>query len=88
MVEKFCISLPEETMGMLKYLQEDMKLSPTIKRSQLINQIIFECYTDRLEQNRENNMLHMTARCVEDCLVCKDAENCIYSQHPTKYKIR
>lgn len=88
MVEKFCISLPEETIGILKYLQQDMRLNPTIKRSQLINQIIFECYSNRLAQknNKEQSTAHMTKYCYDDCMTYKDAQDCIYSQHPTKYK--
>lgn len=86
MVIKFCISLPEETMGMLEYLQQDMRLSPTTKRSQLINQIIFECYSDRLARKNEKSKTHMTSWCNDDCMTCEDAQDCLYSQHPTKYK--
>lgn len=44
-VAKVSVSLPAETLAMMEYLREHLGLSPTIKRSQLIQQIVFTAYT-------------------------------------------
>lgn len=43
-VDKVCISLPPETLAQMDYLRKHLGLTPTIKRSQLIQQIIFDAY--------------------------------------------
>ena len=41
---KCCVSLPDETLVQMDYLRERMRLNPSIKRSQLLQQIIYELY--------------------------------------------
>lgn len=42
--EKFSVSLSAETLAQMEYLKKALRLNPAIKRSQLIAQIVFDCF--------------------------------------------
>lgn len=44
-VSKICISLPPEAMAQLDYLVKVWRMPPTVKRSQVIQQAIWQAYT-------------------------------------------
>lgn len=43
-VTKVCIALDDECLAQLDYLRDYLHLNPSIKRSQLIRQIVFDLY--------------------------------------------
>lgn len=43
-VMKVCIALDDECLAQLDYLRDHLRLNPSVKRSQLIRQIVFELY--------------------------------------------
>ena len=62
--EKFCISLSSETLNQMDFLKKAMHLNPSIKRSQLIAQIIFDCFASYSgmhvdEEMRERSGSHL-----------------------------
>lgn len=44
MVTKVCVALDDECLAQLDYLRGFLRLNPSVKRSQLIRQIVFELY--------------------------------------------
>lgn len=53
-VSKVCISLPQETVTQLEYLVKVWRLPPTVKRSQVIQQAIWQAYTDALSRSNDD----------------------------------
>lgn len=44
MVDKVCVSLYPETLAQMDYIAQRLRLNPCIRRSALIQQIVYELY--------------------------------------------
>lgn len=55
MVDKVCVSLYPETLAQMDYIAHRLRLHPCIKRSTLIQQIVYELYM-RMQSDASNTI--------------------------------
>lgn len=82
MVQKYSISMSEETLKQLEYLRRRIGLPPEVKRSQLISAVIYRLYLDEVDSAADPPTdppkLHGFKDCPDDCEHCPDEPICDY----------
>lgn len=82
---KVSVSLSDECIAQLESLRDTLHLSPMIRRSTLIQQIIWQCYMDH--QRRNPAPMHGSPSCDGDCDHCADEPICDYSRCIDRFMI-